>query len=263
MQRIALLVAACASLYAPLWGMTDVLLSPLSAPQNIIALPPCPNEPNPGTVLDINEDEPLTCESFSTLIKAAHAARKHYILARVTSQDDPVNTDDTNKEAIAPKIYRHNYDAVALNVIIRKHHLDAFKVPTEFKNPNNNLPIRDIDFFRISHTPDMTCTHLGSYEAIRKNSWWPHIAWNKIFPRPKKSKWKAACCLCTAPIVIPCTAICDMLSCPDDCSRHYGYAWRHEYEDEDESEVQPPHCCCNLTRNAIRDYSIRIHQIME
>ena len=86
-------------------------------------------------------------------------------------------TEDPNPED--KRTYYHYYDAHEFNSIVLKNNtLAHFYVPERHKDPSNNIPIKNIDYFMI----DKESLYNGIHAATYNDFIMPGERWNALFP---------------------------------------------------------------------------------
>lgn len=93
-------------------------------------------------ILDCEAEESFTLESFGNLLKAARAANKDFIIARVTTLDP---------SGPKPQLFHSHYSAHQINkILFRTQPEEALLHRMKSRNPlNNMLIVGDVDYFVV------------------------------------------------------------------------------------------------------------------
>ena len=104
-------------------------------------------------LVDIDEQARLTYYTYQKLIQMKHAEGQPYTMARVVSQMN----DNTFRV--------HYFDASMLNASLFNNCVDLGELST-YKDPANNMPSADDDFFIINNINEAQFTHSASFTDL-------------------------------------------------------------------------------------------------
>lgn len=175
-MRKPLIVIIAATCFMPLFSM-NILTSnhnqilPISSHvQNKMLVIPLRDDEINHEQLNVDEEEPLTQTRYSELIQHKHNLNQNYLLGRVETYDSRTKNQ-----------FIHYYDANSLNEWLGGYNRPRFKFSWEYKNPLNNLPIRDIDYFSVTPKDPDKCVFIAGYIDFEISANDPNALWKEIF----------------------------------------------------------------------------------
>lgn len=108
-------------------------------------------------LIDIDNTDSLESEIYQELIKTKQQENRPYIIARVVS-------------SLTNDIFGvHYFDAHALNGWLFKKFINKVRELITYKNPANNMPIKELDYFTIDNVDDPAFTYKCSFNNLMHN----------------------------------------------------------------------------------------------